>query len=224
MRDNFLATAVRAVRYVGLAALALPLAACSLTVGSGSRTSEERDTGPFTAIEMASAIDLEISVGPETSVVVEGDDNVVDFINTTVRNDRLVIETESGRRFTTSGPLVVKVTSPRVDEVDLSGSGSADIRGVEADALTLVLNGSGSLTAQGTVEQLAIDAVGSGSVDTTQLDATDAKVDLSGSGSVVLAANGALEADVSGSGSVEYLGNPTVSSDISGAGSLDPVS
>lgn len=224
MRVTFLSRAMRAVRFAGLTALAIPLAACSLTVGSGARTSDERDTGPFTAIEMASAIDLEIEVGPETSVLVEGDDNVVDFIETTVRNDRLVIETESGRRFTTSGPLVVKVTSPRVDEVDLNGSGSANIRGVDAETLSLVLSGSGSLTAEGTVKQLMIDAVGSGSVDTTQLEATDARVDLSGSGSVVLAANGALDADVSGSGSVEYIGEPTVSSDISGSGSLDPAS
>ena len=109
-------------------ALALLLAASSGCValrpqvqGSGMPMSETRSVGAFSAIEVGSAIALDVTIGPEWNVEITTDDNLVPHVQTRVWNDRLTISTDVG--MTTSLGVHVKVTTPLLTA--LTGSGAS---------------------------------------------------------------------------------------------------
>lgn len=207
-------------RMLVLVVMAMLVAGCSVTRGSGIAISDERTVDDFDSIEVSGSVEVEVAVGPAAAVVVEGDDNIVEIIRTRVRDRRLVIDTEPGRSYLTSEPLIVRATTPSLVGIEVSGSADVMAAGVEAPTLTLEVSGSGSIRPVGAAGTLEIDVSGSGSVDGASLDVTDAEVEVSGSGSVIVSVSGALRANVSGSGTVEYLGDPTVDSDVSGSGSV----
>lgn len=202
------------------ALMALLVVGCSVTRGSGVAASDERVVDDFDSIEVSGSVEVQVAVGPAAAVVVEGDDNIVEIIRTRVRDRRLVIDTEPGRSYRTSEPLIVRATTPSLVGIEVSGSADVMAAGVEASTLTLEVSGSGSIRPVGTAADLEVDVSGSGAVDAAALDASEANVAVSGSGSVVVSVSRTLRADVSGSGTVEYLGDPAVDSAVSGSGSV----
>jgi hypothetical protein len=53
--------------------------------GSGVSKTESRSVGSFSKIDLSGSPDVEVAVGPATSVSVTADDNIVPIIETTVR-------------------------------------------------------------------------------------------------------------------------------------------
>lgn len=196
------------------------LAGCSWTgvPGSGNARSEVRNVPAFSAVDIAGAIDAEITVGPESHVEITGDDNIVPLITSDVRGDQLEIGTRKNVR--PSVHLFARITVPRLTGVGLTGSGDIAAHGVQADHLRVILAGSGTIRADGTTHEAEIDVAGSGTVALDQLAAERASVSVSGSGDVSVAASKALDVSISGSGDVTYRGDPELRKRITGSGSV----
>ncbi len=205
---------------LGAVALALLLVSCSITRGSGTVVSDDREVTAFDAIELSTSADVVVKPGDAPALTVTGDDNVLDLLLTDVRGGTLVIRTPTGRMFTTSRPVVVTVATPSIRRVDVSGSGTVTVTGVEADTLEVSVSGSGNVLTDGRAGSLRVAVSGSGNVDTLQMKTSDATVNVSGSGNVSVWAVATLRADVSGSGNVSYLGDPEVVANVSGSGSV----
>src|SRR6516165_12481646 len=58
--------------------------------GSGTAKTETREVGPFSALEVHAAIHATVTPGDKVSVSLEGDDNLLPLVETTVRDGRLV--------------------------------------------------------------------------------------------------------------------------------------
>jgi hypothetical protein len=185
---------------LGAVALALLLVSCSVTRGSGTVVSDEREVTAFDAIELSTSADVVVKAGDAPAVTVTGDDNVLDLLLTDVRDETLVIRTPTGRMFTTSRPVVVTAATPSIRRVAVSGSGMVTVTGVEADTLEVSVSGSGNVVTDGRAGSL--------------------RVAVSGSGNVSVGAVATLRADVSGSGNISYLGDPEVVGNVSGSGSI----
>jgi len=191
-----------------------------MLVGSGVPASQTRELAPFEAVELAGSNEVSIRVGGEQSVVVHADDNLLDRVTTRVGDGKLVIGNEGGG-FTTRNPIRVDVVVPAVGELALSGSGTIDAEGIDVDELTVVLSGSGVVSANGRARRLDVKLNGSGDAKLQGVVAREAHAKLSGTGRIAVNATESLVASVPGTGSIEYSGNPPqVRKSVDGVGSV----
>ena len=199
--------------------IALLLSTCTVTRGSGNVITETRSVDAFDSVSVSNAIDVRIEVGGDHSVVLEGDDNLVEIVRTRVNGSTLRIDNEPGQTFV-FGAVTARISMPALTGIDVSGSSSVRADGIDAGTVDLGVSGSGSIDLSGSASNLEVDVSGSGSVDCAAFDVDNADISVSGSGSVVVSVENALRASVSGSGSIEYIGSPSVQSDVSGSGSV----
>jgi hypothetical protein len=191
-----------------------------MLVGSGVPASQARELEPFAAVELAGSNEVTIRIGGEQSVVVHADDNLLDRVTTRVGDGKLVIGNEGGG-FTTRNPIRVDVVVPAVDELALSGSGTIEAEGIDADELRIALSGSGVVSASGQARRVDVTLDGSGDAQLHGVVAQEAHAKLSGTGRIAVNATESLDASVPGTGSIEYSGNPPqVRKSVDGVGSV----
>jgi len=188
--------------------------------GDGERATEVRAIDDFQAVRVASSIDVEVSVGAATGLEVSGDSNVLQYVETDVSGGVLGVRLERGS-YALRERLVVRITTPSLERLELTGSGDTDVRALDGSTLTVVSSGSGDLTLAGRVATLELDLCGSGDVAATDLVCRAVSIDSEGSGDVALGDVESLDAQMSGSGSVEYSGRPTIlRTEVDGSGSV----
>jgi hypothetical protein len=174
--------------------------------GSGVIRSETRDTGAFTGVRLRNSMDVDITLGEKTRVVVEADDNLLPLIDTHVDDGVLVIDSHGA--YSTRSRSIIHLQMPALREVTLDGSGDVSIDGLHAETLRLSIAGSGDISARGQVDKLDARIAGSGDLSLADLAVTDAEVRIDGSGDAELHVAGTLDAIVNGSGDVTYHGHP----------------
>ena len=210
--------------------------------GSGNVVSEEREVSGFSRLELAGLGKLVVEFGEEEALTVEAEDNLLPYIETEVRGQRLVIKMQEGISINPTESITYYLTVVELDSVevsglinailpeitttdftlDISGGGDVDIAGLYAARLTVNISGLGDVTVdEGEVTDLVVDISGGGSFKAGDLESEYAEVEISGLGSATLRVSKRLEVKISGGGSVEYYGSPSVDSDISGVGDVE---
>jgi putative autotransporter adhesin-like protein len=199
------------------------LSACvfDTIAGSGNIITEPRTVSGFSRVSLSGSGQVVIEQTGTESLKVTADDNLLPYIKTEVRGETLELGwTNPMTNLRPTDEIIFRLTVKTLDGLDVSGSGKADARGLNAGRLRINISGSGDLSAQGTADDLDLGISGSGGYRGDELKAKRAVVGISGSGRAVIAANETLNANVSGSGSVEYIGDPEVSQHMSGSGSV----
>jgi hypothetical protein len=187
--------------------------------GSGNLVTQEREVDSFVNIDAGGSFDIEITVGPQASVEVTFDDNIVDLIDTRVRGKTLFIDSDAS--WSSSRGCKVEITVPLLESLSLNGSGDVDIRELKGKFFECEINGSGDIVATGEIEELEIDISGSGDVDARNLKAKNVYVRIQGSGDVDVYASEDFDGAVYGSGDIKYYGNPKyTNTHVAGSGSI----
>lgn len=206
--------------------------------GDGPIESFEFDLPPFTGVEISGSMDVFISQGPDQSVIVEGQENIVDVIDLDIDNGVWDINfTECVRNY---DDLQVYITIENIDYLKVSGSGSIvgetvmlgevmvlritgsgemDL-GLEYETIDGKITGSGEVDLEGFCEDLEFTISGSGDLNAFGLEAQKADLKISGSGDAEVFVLEILDVQITGSGDVFYRGYPVISADISGSGDL----
>jgi len=219
----------------------LLISALSLGV-TYAQSREERSLDNFSGIGFGVAGTLVLEQGNTFSVVLEGDDDYIEEIETTVRGDMLVISHDRWISFSRSRRnLTVYVTMPEVEELNVSGSGNIQARGsirtedldmsvsgsgnikladLVAESVGCSISGSGSLELKGSASGGKLSISGSGKYRGDSFSLNDLDVNISGSGTCSTLVEEKLVARVSGSGDIYYSGNPSVDARISGSGKV----
>jgi hypothetical protein len=204
---------------------------------------QTRDVSGFSGVASSGAFDVYISTGGRESVRLEGDNDLLDKIETVVEGKMLHIRTK--REYQNDrldfSDVKVHVTARELNALALSGSGkmrvnsplkadafSATVSGsgeIEAGQITsnrleATVSGSGSFNASGSAKETEITVSGSGGFNGEKFTAGDADVRVSGSGSVHLRAENTLDGVLSGSGVIRYSGNAKVTERKSGSGRI----
>lgn len=228
-------------------AAAVRLAACidigEKIEGSGNIKTESREVGKAEKIKLTGDIDVYIEQGP-TAIKVEGDDNVLQYIETTTDDNWLQIKTKDHVNINTAKPVKVYVTTPQISDLKVTGSGnitcnqkfssdnntsfnitgSGDITtAINAPRVEAHISGSGNLHISGETKDVEIHISGSGNYDGQDLKAENADVSIAGSGDADLFADARLKASIAGSGNIKYKGSPTVDSHVAGSGTVSKV-
>jgi Putative auto-transporter adhesin, head GIN domain len=210
--------------------------------GDGNIKTEDHNVSGFKNIDCSASADVYITQGESSGVKVEGDDNLLPYIEINQEGDRLIIRERSHINLDPSDGLKIYVTSPEFNSINASGagdiigqtkitndndlnlrlSGAGNIR-MEVNAPTVVctLSGAGSAYLKGQAKNVDIELSGVGSTHCYDLQAENTKVDVSGVGSADVFASVKLDATVNGVGSINYKGNATdVSQHANGIGSI----
>lgn len=162
----------------------------------------------FHSVSLVSSLDVQVQEG-DYSVVATGDENAVERVRVTVKDDRLIIDQESMRPYKEGceGAVSVLVTMPQLKRAEVLGSGDMTIGGFKrAEGLTLNVQGSGDLMLGAIMDigTLSIGLDGSGDVLVGEANVSGTTtIRLNGSGDVRLAGRtNSIDIGLVGSGDV----------------------
>ncbi len=212
---------------------------CNQMSGSGNLVKEKRQTGDFKGISAGGSFEVEVKNGP-TSVEVEADDNIINLVETEVRNGILRINTKDGNSFN-DATFRVFVSTPQLETVKSSGaadiklldvvkgdekldfdvSGAAHISGtVDAPEVYAEVSGAGKIELSGRTREYVGKVSGSGELKSGDLRSETADIHVSGAGNAHVHASVLLKGEASGAGNIIYNGGARVEQRTSGAGSV----
>lgn len=210
--------------------------------GNGNITTTERDVTDFDQVEVHGAIDVYVTQGERRPVRIEGDENLLSYIEVEQHNNRIEVSTRKGYNLRPTKKMKIYVTSPTYNKLEVSGacnintenkltlnnplnlevSGAGDINAdVSAPRVEAEVSGSGNVNMKGETKNFELKISGAGDAKCYDLLTETTKVNISGAGSAQVFASVELDAHVSGAGSIKYKGNaPKVNQQVSGAGSV----
>lgn len=188
--------------------------------------SKDRNVESFTGLKVSSGIDVYLTQGSKTSVALEADENLHEYIVTEVRNGILNIYTEANIRDaerkrayvtmkeinsirTTSAGDVVGETPIKSDRLELSATSAGNINlEVTANEIHIDISSSGDITLNGQTGTLEADLSSAGDLKAYNLQSKEADISVSSAGSADINVTDKITARASSAGDINYRGNP----------------
>ena len=219
------------------------LASCNNITGSGNLITQTRSVGNFDAISVGGGFEVEVKTGTVASVVVEADDNVIKYIETTVSGNTLKIRTDDFDNYTdvhmkiyVTAPLLSKISASASAQVVLTdiltsdnkltfkATNSASIKArVNAPEVETDASSSATINLSGKTKTYKTDASSSAVIESFNLLSENTTAHVSSSASIQVHASVSLHAKASSSGSVEYKGAAEVKKTESNSGSIKKI-
>lgn len=212
--------------------------------GNGNIITQDRNVNRAERVSLKGSYDVEITQGPVTSVKVEGDENLLSYIFVNEEDGYLTIKSKEHVNLVSDNPIKIYITTPKLEQVNLSGSGNIIGRSkfTGGDKLGLRISGSGDITLETNTPKVEAEISGSGSMTLsgeTQsqnirisgvgdykaegLKSEKTVVRIAGSGDVRVFADVELDINIAGAGSIFYKGNAAVKQSIAGSGEVKKI-
>jgi hypothetical protein len=209
--------------------------------GNGKLITENRNLSDYDKIDVAGSFEVKLVKGKEGAVSITSDENLMEYIETEVKNGQLKIQTKKGYQLKSTKTIGIMVSFEMIDAISMAGSGnvrSAEVLNaadlnlnlagsgeinlpVSAKNLTSHIAGSGNIKLSGKTDVLHCDIAGSGNLEGNNLKATASHINIAGSGNAKIHAVSEIHAKIVGSGDVIYTGNPSIEKSKSvGSGSI----
>ncbi len=208
------------------------------TQASGAIVRQDVSISPFDRLYLYVPAQLVISKDSVSRMRVEGPENIIEELNTSVNGLNLSIG--KNNCFKGQSDLRIYLSTVALKYVSLQGSGEISGEGVfasplfeanidgsgtlrfnlEVDQVDVSINGSGNLILSGSATQQCYHCDGSGNFLSFDLTGERADVNLDGSGNCEVNVSDYLKVRIRGSGNVFYRGNPAIDSEISGSGKV----
>lgn len=198
--------------------------------GNGDQITQNRKLDTYDEIALVGSLDVYLVAGSEGNIRIEAESNLMDYIITEVKGNKLKISVEKGYELIESRGKGILIHVPVEDISDISLTGSGNIEGktfmtannlkleltgsgdielhLEANQIRGGITGSGDIALRGSAEKLDCKVTGSGDFDASKLTAKRVLATVSGSGDIAVNATQGLKAQVRGSGDITYKGNP----------------
>lgn len=209
--------------------------------GKGPILTEERSIKSFTKVFSQIDADIYITQSDTQQVIIEGQENVLDQIQTYVSDGILRIDYDqcirdhdgvniylsmnqvNGLKMGGSGKIVAQnhiITD--LMEFKISGSGYIQVDSLQVQNIDTHISGSGDVIigSADIADYHLIQITGSGNVLSYDIVVRAAEILISGSGNCELHVTSTLDVEIPGSGNVYYRGNPSVSQNITGSGTI----
>ena len=200
-----------------IAALAA-LASCNFVQVSGSSSSSKSikasdniitktfDTGTFSGLECNVAAKIEFTQAPEASVEITTSDNILEYLDVSVRGSELRIAPRKGYRFKNLGTFSVKVSAPSLEEVEINGAGTFTAPfGIKSDSFALEMNGAAKIDICGLeARKVGIELNGAADCTVKGLLAGEVEAEVNGAGNCTLAGKAdSVDAEINGVGNID---------------------
>lgn len=225
-----------------LAASTIAFVGCKRVNGKGEVETRHYDLSNFDEVDLSGVGDVQIITDANSFVEVETHANLFEALEIRVDEDDLKIGTKKGYNIGKYDKLTIYVHAPRIEHVevsgsgtitgsgafavvesfdaDVSGSGEINIAGIVAQSVDADVSGSGNIRLAGTASNAELEVSGSGNIRAFDLTSTNTEAQVSGSGNVETTTTGSLNVRISGSGNVSYKGQPSINVSGSGSGNV----
>ncbi|NGX31255.1 MAG: hypothetical protein K940chlam8_00621 [Chlamydiae bacterium] len=203
--------------------------------------SQDRDVSNFTSISVESNVVLWIEEASQESLKLEGTDNALANIETTVDNKVLTIRPKSNTQ--SAEKVQAYVTVKDLENLNISGnvttttqnqiksstfnfhaSGNS-VTNLDLDVTTLNISlaGQSKLKLTGRAKTQTINAAGSSDIDAQTFQTDNTTLNASGSAQIDVNATKTLDVTASGNAVIGYTGNPQVKKHLSGNAKVAPL-
>jgi hypothetical protein len=195
--------------------------------GNGNVEKEERKAPVFTGVSTSSAIDVYLSQGNNPRIVVEADENLLEYIVTEVKDDVLRVHPDNvnirrAERMrvyvtmkdvefisTSSAGDVIGETPVKTESLKISASSSGDVKlEVYAKELKLKTSSAGDIILKGTADYVEASTSSAGDIKAYDLEVKEADLSASSAGDIQITVTERLKARASSAGDIYYYGNP----------------
>lgn len=212
--------------------------------GNGKMTTVTRTTPDYNQINCAGSFDFILVAGNEGTIKIDGEENLLEYIVTEVKNGNLIVKSKNRINLRSSNNKTIKITIPfkDIDNVSLAGSGNlrnedkimatnfnVSLAGsgklalhIESSYTKASLAGSGDITLRGSANDLVANISGSGDFHGFDLLTNNTNVSVSGSGDADVYCKESLKARIAGSGNIKYKGQPKIEdTKVAGSGKIE---
>lgn len=237
---------MKTANFITAIGAALILSSCNLNIntgenGNGNVVTEERTVSEdFNEVRGSAGLDVYLSQGDENKIMVEADENLLQYIETSIENGKLHITTsenighaESKKIYVTfkelnnieasSGADVTGNSVIKSENLSLKSSSGADLK-VEVFAKDLIAKTSSGadLEVSGKASSLNADASSGSELNAKELLVINCNAEASSGAGITVNVKEKLETHVSSGGDIDYYGNPvSVNSNKSHSGSVN---
>lgn len=206
--------------------------------GNGNVVEEKREvTADFDTVHASEGIQVYVTQASDFSILVEGDDNIIDLIGTDIKNGKLRIHTHEniGRATkkvfvtlpeisaleTSSGAHLSAQNELTVSDMSIdSSSGSMLTIAVNANALDIDASSGANLEISGQAKEVHVDGSSGAHIKATDLTAVKCRAEASSGSYIGVHVSQLLTADASSGGNIAYKGDPEVRKHKSVSGSV----
>ena len=232
-----------------LVALLLSLSGCTFTNfnlvnGSGKLAQKTIALSGITEVELTTIGELTIQMGDPESLVIEAEDNLLEFFETAVDGNIVIIKTRPNTSIRTNRPVKYTLTLKSVIDLATSSSGNITAPALQVNEMYLTVNSSGGITVAGLqaskvqasinssgnikigpgqVVQQTINLSSSGNYQAGELQSESVQCSINSSGDATLWVTDRLTGSLSSSGNLKYYGNPQVDIKTSSSGRTQPL-
>lgn len=191
--------------------------------GSGKQRKETRNVGAFSKIEVNGEFEINVKQGSIYGIVdVSGDENLLQYIKTKV--DNLSLEVSTTTSISPKLPLVLAVSTDRLEKISLNGANTAELIDLNGESLEIEANGASKIKAQGMMKSVFLKSNGTANIDVKDLRTKNAKVKINGAGKALICVSEYLEIEINGAGYVGYCCNPAeIKQEIGGSGKVENI-
>jgi hypothetical protein len=208
--------------------------------GNGKVVKEQRSVPDFNELKVATGIDVIITQSDKVEVMVEADENLMDWIKTEVVNNELKIYTEKSIRSAKEKKVYVNfrklneihITSAGdvssentlvTDELNIEMSSAGNLTlAVEADKVDIDISSAGSARLSGKTNNFNADLSSAGDLNAYNLEAKVGDISVSSIGNAKVFITEEASFRCSSAGDIDYKGEPILKSiRTSSAGSVN---
>jgi hypothetical protein len=200
---------MKSIIKTGIAMLLLAVVLIALSAGfmrahAGVVANENRPVeAQVVNIVMSGSIDLVLQQANTPSMVIKGDASMLSRVTSKIEGNTLFLGTR-GLIITTRQPLVVELSLPNLEKLQMQGSGDSTVKGFRGNFLNMETRGSGDLRFEGEYQQVKAISAGSGDIKLVVLNNDKLEITLQGSGDAfVKGQSKALSAKLTGSGDLD---------------------
>lgn len=212
--------------------------------GNGKITKESRNTATFTEISAGGIFDVVLTQGEQTTLQLEGEENILPYVKVIVKGDKLWISMNPDYEYKINREIKVSITLPKLrgidasgaskfrstnvfnnsDEFEMDGSGAAEISlQLVASNLEVDLSGASNVTLSGSAAHVEIHLSGASDFEGETFRTEETEVRTSGASSIDISASKTLDIEASGSSTVHYYGDAEITSTSSGTAKIKKI-
>jgi hypothetical protein len=198
----------------------------------------EREHENFRGLVFNEVADIILTQAPEYSVKLTGPDNVVEFTESFVDGEILLIGGDNC--YNGNYGFTIEISAPEIQYIALAGIGRIQATDtLKSDVIQIEVFGIGEVDANFIVDTLytsvsgtvdffyggeafyhEVNSTGDYDLNAYELETQNTSITFSGRGQNYVTVEEDLVVDIIGSGNVYYKGNPTIESNISGSGQI----
>lgn len=196
--------------------------------GNGNVVEENRKTGSFDEIKVSRGMNVYITQGDKTKVIVKADDNLLDAIVTEVEGSTLKVTSNKNIRNATTKKVFI--TTPNISMIkssagsnvfseniiesknlDLSGSAGSNMKlKIKVGTVEASASSGSNIKIEGSAKSFSGKASSGSNIKAEELNSKNCNVKVSSGANIWITVKNDFEAHASSGGNIFYYGNPEI--------------